>query len=196
MNNKQPVKFCFGTDATYQTINKDPNTIYFIIDNSGGGRLYVGEQSYNVEVVNSLNLTPDSVHTAPSVAAVSTGLNRKVNKCNIITDTTSTNLPTSLTLETDTEYRYIGLTATTTRNLVLSIPDFTGYQFYSSIVASTINFAGTVAEFVQLSPSSTVQVIRFLNGDVDLSDKNVAELLFFSNGIDICCIGTGYNTNA
>ena len=181
----------------YNTINKDPNAIYFITNNSGGGRLYVGEQSYNIDIVNNLELGPTSTTTAPTVSAVVGGLNNKVSRCAIITDSTSTTLPNNITLNADTEYRYVALTytSTATPTLVLTIPNTTEYQFYSSIVLSKINFSGTIEEFVSLAPASPVQTIRFLNGDMDLSSNDVAELLFFSNGIDICCIGATYSTS-
>ena len=197
MNGKKPVRFCFGTEAKYNTINKDPNAIYFITNSVGGGRLYVGEQSYNVDVVNNLELGPTSTTTAPTVSAVVGGLNNKVSRCAIITDSTSATLPNNITLNTDTEYRYVALTytSTATPTLVLTIPNTTEYQFYSSIVLSKINFSGTIEEFVSLASASPVQTIRFLNGDVDLSGNDVVELLFFSNGIDICCIGATYSTS-
>lgn len=197
MDGKKPVRFCFGTEAKYNTINKDPNAIYFITNSAGGGRLYVGEQSYNVDVVNNLELGPTSTTTAPTVSAVVGGLNNKVSRCAIITDSTSATLPNNITLNTDTEYRYVALTytSTATPSLVLTIPNTTEYQFYSSIVLSKINFSGTIEEFVSLASASPVQTIRFLNGDMDLSGNDVVELLFFSNGIDICCIGATYSTS-
>lgn len=194
MIDKKPVKFCFGTESTYSNMqNKDSNAIYFISNNSGGGRLYVGEQSYNVDIVDNLELDSNSNIVAPSVAAVNTGLNKKVNKCNIITDSVSTTLPSIVSLSTDTEYRFTALNGSlTTSNLVLYIPADTTYQFYSSVVLSRVNFSGIITNFVTLDSSSPTRNVRFLNADFDLSGKNVVEILFFSNGVDICCIGSGY----
>ena len=156
MTDKKPVKFCFGTESTYSNMqNKDSNAIYFISNNSGGGRLYVGEQSYNVDIVD--------------------------------------NLESIVSLSTDTEYRFTALNGSlTTSNLVLYIPADTTYQFYSSVVLSRVNFSGIITNFVTLDSSSPTRNVRFLNADFDLSGKNVVEILFFSNGIDICCIGSGY----
>lgn len=201
MNNKQPVRFCFGTDDKYQYLkennNLDSSAVYFIVNNSGGGRLYVGEQNYNIDVVNNLNIGPDSETTTPSVFAVATGLNAKVNRCNIVTDDTSTTVPNLITLSTDTEYRFTALTgSSTTASITLSIPDFTGYQFYSSIVLSKIQATGVITDFVTVSGSSPVQTIRFLNPEFELDEKDVIEMLFFSNGLDVCCIGAGYNSSS
>ena len=201
MDNKQAVRFCFGTDDTYQNLkshnNLDPNAIYFIVNGSGGGRLYVGEQNYNIEVVNNLNILPNSDVTVPSTLAVASGLNEKVSRCRIVTDSTSTTVPALITLATDTEYRYTALSgASTIASITLSIPDYTGYQFYSSIVLSKINSTSDITNFITLDANSPVQTIRFLNPDFDLGGKDVVEILFFSNGLDICCIGAGYSAPA
>lgn len=196
MDNKQAVRFCFGTESTYENIqNKDPNAIYFIVNNSGGGRLYVGEQNYNIDVVNNLEIGPDSNTTAPSVYAVASGLNGKVSRCKIVTDSTSTTVPALITLATDTEYRFTVLTgSSTTASITLSIPALTDYQFYSSIILSKINSSSVITDFITLDANSPTQTVRFLNPDFDLGGKDVVEILFFSNGLDICCIGAGYDT--
>ena len=196
MDNKQAVRFCFGTEATYENIqNKDPNAIYFIVNSSGGGRLYVGEQNYNIDVVNNLEIGPNSNTTAPSVYAVASGLNGKVSRCRIVTDSTSTTVPALITLATDTEYRFTALTgSSTTASITLSIPALTDYQFYSSIILSKINSSSVITDFITLDANSPTQTVRFLNPDFDLSGKDVVEILFFSNGLDICCIGAGYDT--
>lgn len=196
MDNKQAVRFCFGTEATYDNIqNKDPNAIYFIVNSSGGGRLYVGEQNYNIDVVNNLEIGPDSNTTAPSVYAVASGLNEKVSRCRIVTDSTSTTVPALITLATDTEYRFTALTgSSTTASITLSIPALTDYQFYSSIILSKINSSSVITDFITLDANSPTQTVRFLNPDFDLGGKDVIEILFFSNGLDICCIGAGYDT--
>ena len=196
MDNKQAVRFCFGTEATYENIqNKDPNAIYFIVNSSGGGRLYVGEQNYNIDVVNNLEIGPNSNTTAPSVYAVASGLNEKVSRCRIVTDSTSTTVPALITLATDTEYRFTALTGSSiTASISLSIPALTDYQFYSSIILSKINSSSVITDFITLDANSPTQTVRFLNPDFDLGGKDVVEILFFSNGLDICCIGAGYDT--
>ena len=196
MDNKQAVRFCFGTEATYENIqNKDPNAIYFIVNSSGGGRLYVGDQNYNIDVVNNLEIGPDSNTTAPSVYAVASGLNGKVSRCRIVTDSTSTTIPALITLATDTEYRFTALTGSSiTASISLSIPALTDYQFYSSIILSKINSSSVITDFITLDANSPTQTVRFLNPDFDLGGKDVVEILFFSNGLDVCCIGAGYDT--
>ena len=198
MDNKQAVRFCFGTDDRYQTLknnnNLDPNAIYFIVDSSGGGRLYVGNQNYNIDVVDNLSIGPDSNTTVPSVYAVASGLNEKVSRCRIITDDTSTSVPALITLTPDTEFRYTALSgSSTTASITLSIPNALSYQYYSSIVLSKINSSSDITTFVTLDANSPTQTVRFLNPDFSLSGKDVVEILFFSNGLDICCIGAGYS---
>lgn len=194
MNNKQPVRFCFGTETAYNNIqNKDPNAIYFVVNNSGGGRIYIGNQLYNVNVVNDLDNA--STSDVPSTSAVVAGLCGKVSRCRIITDDTSTSIP-AINLEADTEYRYTNIDNDTS-NLIVAFPNnCEQYQFYCSVILADVAFSGTVKDFVTLNPASVYQrPIRFLNEDVDLTGKNVVEILFFANGIDICCIGTGYSTS-
>jgi hypothetical protein len=198
MDNKQPVRFCFGTDDRYQALknnnNLDPNAIYFIVDSSGGGRLYVGNQNYNIDIVDNLSIGPDSNTTVPSVYAVASGLNEKVSRCRIITDDTSTSVPALITLTPDTEFRYTALTGSSaTTSITLSIPNALSYQYYSSIVLSKINSSSDITTFVTLDANSPTQTVRFLNPDFSLSGKDVVEILFFSNGLDICCIGAGYS---
>ena len=191
MTNKSPIKFKFGSEQTFNSINKDENTVYFITDDYGNHRLYVGNDCYNVSVVTSLSGAV-SDKTVPSTSAVLTELNKKVDHCSVVVSDDST-LPQTLLLQNNTEYRFLNLTGAT--ELTISIPTSSiasgGGLFYSSVILHTVNSANDVATFVQTTPDSPSVV--FLNPAASMSEGDTVELLFFSNGLDICCIAAPSN---
>ena len=193
MNNHSPVTFKFGDESTYQNLqNKDGNTIYFTADNDGNRRLYVGTDCYNVTVVTNLNTSDSSImdnKKVPSVPAVISGLNQKVNRCQLV----DSSLPSVVTLSNNTEYRYLNITAPGPSTVNISIPrDDTPYLFYSSVVIHNISCPDTVEEFVTIDSGSDISEVKFLNGEASLGDMDTIELLFFSNGLDVCCIAATY----
>ena len=196
MNNHSPVAFKFGDESAYQNLqNKDGNTIYFTSDNDGNRRLYVGTDCYNVTVVTNIDPSDSSImdnKKVPSVPAVISALNQKVNRCQLINSTVTT-IPAVITLANNTEYRYLNITAPGPSTITVSIPqDDTPYLYYSSVIIHNINCADTVVDFVNIDINSDVQEVKFLNGDAGLGDMDTVELLFFSNGLDVCCIAATY----
>lgn len=191
-NANKPVKFKYGNASTFETITKDDNTIYFIHnDTTNDNRIYVGNECFNVTVVSNLDDANISDLAVPSVRAAKEGLNKKVSKCDLVTITDS-DLQSYLTLANNTEYR--GLDLTDVASLTIDVDEnYTPRLFYSSVILHAIDSSDTVADFVQVRTGSDV-VIRFLNGDTDLGGMDTAEFLFFSNGLDICCIAYAYNS--
>ena len=197
MKTNNPIKFKWGYETTFNHINKEEDTIYFISDNEGNNRIYVGDECYNVQIVTSLesgNTVPLSHKTVPSSIAVSNALNNKVNRCTLITR--NGDFPTiELQLQNNTEYRYLQLNAL--EEITVKLPDdfpaYSAYLFYSSVILHNISSTKTVQEFIKL-PDDSTQHIRFLNGDVDLNGMNTLEALFFSNGLNMCCIAAAYNS--
>lgn len=197
MNNHSPVTFKFGDDSVYQNLqNKDSNTIYFTADSEGNHRIYVGPDCYNVTVVTTLDTSNSSIidnKKVPSVPAVLSALNQKVNRCQLVTSD-ATSLPAVVTLSNNTEYRYLNIPSTpgvTTVNI--SIPhDNTPYLYYSSLIIHGVNSPDMISDFVTIDVNSDEQDIKFLNGDISLSGMDTLELLFFSNGLNVCCIGATY----
>lgn len=190
ITNYSAVKFRYGDANKFSTIEKDSNTIYFIHDDAGNKRIYVGDDCYNVTVVDTLDsdviLSDKSV---PSTYATKTALNSKVGLCQVV-GTEATTLPDVIDLENNVEYRYVNIdeiTGVTVRSAQRYEPDL----FYCSIILNTVNSSDSVADFVTVSSDSGVN-IRFLNADVNLSDMDTLELLFFWNGLDICCIASAY----
>lgn len=190
ITNYSAVKFRYGDANKFSTIEKDSNTIYFIHDDAGNKRIYVGDDCYNVTVVDTLDsdviLSDKSV---PSTYATKTALNSKVGLCKVV-GADATTLPEVIDLENNVEYRYVNIdeiTHVTVSSAQLEGPDL----FYCSIILNTVNSSDSVADFVTVSSDSGVN-IRFLNADVNLSDMDTVELLFFWNGLDICCIASAY----
>ena len=185
------VYFKRGSLDIFESINKDSNTIYFISDGDGVNQIYLGDVLYGTQILTDINAVSSDV-TVFSSAAVNAGLNKKVDKCTLhtITDTT---LPTAVTLNNNSEYRYLSLSGATTLNVSFSNMTTDGL-FYSSVVLHEVSTNVSIADFVTVDSSSQIQNIVFLNGDFDLSDSETAEFLFFSNGMtgEICCIGYGY----
>lgn len=200
MNNHSPVAFKFGDESTYQNLqNKDGNTIYFTADSDGNRRLYVGTDCYNVTVVTNLDPSDSSImdnKKVPSVPAVISALNQKVNRCQLI-NSTATSIPAVITLANNTEYRYLNITSPGPSTITVSIPqDDTPYLYYSSVIIHNINCSDTVADFVEIDINSDVQEVKFLNEETSLADMDTVELLFFSNGLDVCCIAATYKHEA
>lgn len=190
----QPVKFIACTDVQYDALaNKENNAIYFVSGSNNNYRICLGDTCYNVAVITSLDGTTTDFDV-PSSHAVKMALNNKVNRPNIETmpDTT---LPATITPLPDHEYRYLNLdyTGTTTPTLEVAILREYLEYFYISIILHGINFTGAVSDFITAASGSTyVNTIRFLN-DADLRSNDTAEILLFSNGIDICCISNAYS---
>lgn len=196
MNNKSPVSFKFGDDSVYKALdNKDGNTIYFTTDDNNNHRIYVGSDCYNVDVVTTLDTSDPTIldnNKVPSVLAVLEAVNQKVNRCQLVTSD-DTSLPSPMVLKNNTEYRYLNVTNAT--NVTINIPqDSTPYLYYSSIVISHVNSSDSISNFVQVDVNSSEKNIVFLNGDVSLSGSDTVELLFFSNGRHVCCIGASYTS--
>ena len=190
----QPVKFIACTDTQYNNLqSKENNAIYFVAGSNNNYRICLGETCYNVSIITSLDgITTD--FDVPSSHAVKTALNNKVN-IPTVDPSTDTTLPATLTLLTDHEYRYLNLeydNNTPTPTLEVDIlNEYLGY-FYASIILHGINFSGTVSQFLTTPSGNTfINSIVFLN-DADLTNNDTAEILLFSNGIDICCIASAY----
>ena len=184
-----PVKFKIGDYDAYEALtNKDEGTIYFVTKDNNR-RIYIGDKCYNVSVVTDINDSVLSNDTVFSSLAVKNGLNSKVGMCTIDTSD-STTLPTTVYIRNNYEYRFINLTNATALQVEVT-NDYVPYLFYCSVVLHTVNFSGSVAEFVTV-PSGSETVIKFLNGDTALDGMDTLELLFFSNGLDLCCIAATY----
>lgn len=191
----QPVRFIACTDTQYDSLpSKENNVIYFVAGSNDNYRICLGENCFNVKVIKSLDgITTD--FDVPSSHAVKMALNNKVNRPNIetITDTT---LPATITPLPDHEYRYLNLdyTGTTTPTLEVAILREYLEYFYISIILHGINFTGNVSDFITAASGDTyVNTIRFLN-DVELSNNDTAEILLFTNGLNICCIASAYDS--
>ena len=76
-----PVKFKIGGQADYEGITKDDNVIYFTTDSDGNHRIYVGDDCYNVTVIETdLDSAVMSTKTVPSTQATKEALNGKVSR--------------------------------------------------------------------------------------------------------------------
>lgn len=192
MNNQSPVTFKFGSDNTYKSLqNKDENAIYFITDADGNSRIYVGDTCYNVTVVEDLDTGVIGDAVVPSTRAVVEQLNKKVNVCTLVSND-STTLPATLLLNNNTEYRYLNLASATATSITVSIPTIaTPFLYYSSVVLHEINSSDDITTFVTVAQDS--EPIMFLNPSVNLAGFNTLELLFFSNGLGVCCIAAPTN---
>lgn len=187
------VRFVRGTAEQYEALQeKDSEAIYFISDDvTGTNKIYVGEDCYIVTIVTDINSANVNDETVLSSLATKTAISTKANKT-MLENFTVTTLPSVVELENNTEYRYNSLTGASTVNV--SISDFSSdYLFYSSLVLHNINSSGTIEEFVTIDQDSAVSNISFLNGDKSLASNNTIELLFFSNGVGVCCIGAVSN---
>lgn len=187
------VKFIKGTKERFDSLeNRDENAIYFISDEQNHtNRIYIGDKCFNVDVIQDLS-TEANNYTVPSSIAVRNALANKLSICKVKTFT-DTSLPQVLELESDTEYRYTNLTGATSLNIKINDDIQNNYSyFYSSVILSKVNSTNSVADFISIDSSSAVTNIIFLNYDVTLN--NTAELLFFSNGLHICCIVATYNS--
>lgn len=190
MTNQTPVTFCFGSAESYNNLtHKDENSVYFISDTDGHQRIYVGGTCYNIDIVEDLDTGTIGNKEVPSTQAVVTQLNKKVDNCALVTSS-DTVLPEPLVLNNNTEYRYLNLSSAS--SITISIPTLSeSFLYYSSVVLYPINSSDSIDTFVTASAGNTS--IVFLNPDVNLTDKNTLELLFFSNGLDICCIAAASN---
>lgn len=193
MDKHTPVQFKYGSKEKFDSITHDANTIYFISDDTTHtNRIYVGDDCFNVEVISELDdsLSSESV---PNVHAVKTALNTKVNKCKII-DNTETDLPSVVELVSDTEMRFLHLDLSEDSKLNISItkPLSEIAFFYCSVTLCKVNSQSIISDFITIDTNSVIKNIHILNNDVSLVDNNVVELLFFHNGLSICCIASAY----
>lgn len=183
-----PVKFKIGGQADYEGTTKDDNVIYFTTDSDGNHRIYVGDDCYNVTVIETdLDSAVMSTKTVPSTQATKEALNGKVSRCRVVDGLT---IPNPINIKNNVEYRYLGITDISG----ITIKTAASYErdlFYCSIILNSLNSTDSVADFVTVDPTSGTNV-RFLNPDVNLSDMDTVELLFFFNGLDICCIAATY----
>ena len=187
------VRFIHGTAEQYDALQeKDDDAIYFISDDvNGTNTIYKGDESYSVTIITDINGQVNN-KTVLSSLATKNANSTKANKT-MLENYDVTTLPAVVELENNTEYRYNSLTGATTVNV--SISDFgTDYLFYSSLVLHNINSSRTIEEFVTIDQGSAVSNISFLNGNKSLASNNTIELLFFSNGVGMCCIGAVSNT--
>lgn len=200
MNKNEPVHFKYGSIEQFNTLQRqqkiEDNTIYFISDDTNHtNRIYLGRDCFNVETVDTMDVTgKDSA--VPQVKAVREALSNKVSRCKVLPKDDTT-LPDVVELANDTEIRFLELTGTTPEKLHITIP----YKlseinaFYCSIILKNVRTDDVITDFVDIVTQETdyADTIRFLNGDVSLSGKDVVELLFFYNGISICCIASAYS---
>lgn len=188
------VRFVKGTAEQYEALQeKDSEAIYFISDEATDtNKIYVGEDCYTIKIVTDIASADVNDETVLSSLATKTAISTKANKT-LLENYTVTTLPAIVELENNTEYRYNNLTGATGVNV--SISDFSSdYLFYSSLVLHNVNSTGNIADFVTIDSGSSVSNISFLNGDKSLASNNTIELLFFSNGVGVCCIGAVSNT--
>lgn len=189
-----PVKFKIGDEDTYNNLaTKDKGTMYFVTDADDNKRIYIGDQCYNLTVITDLENGVVSDKTVYSSEAVKLGLNSKVSMCTVDTSDSET-LPTTVNIRNNYEYRFPNLTGATGIQVDVT-NDYVHYLFYCSIILHKIISSDSVAEFVTVPSGSTTE-IKFLNGDVNLDGMDTLELLFFTNGLDICCIASTYKHEA
>ena len=187
-----PVSFKYGSAEKYEALKNnnqvDSNSIYFIHDSNGNKRIYVGTDCYNIGIVEDLETGTISSDVVPSTEAVVTQLNKKASQCNIIVNTATT-ITAPITLVNNTEYRYFNLTDID--EITVNI-DYDASQptkmFYSTLTLYSTLSGVAVGDFVTVPNGASP--IRFLNPEVELN--NTVELMFFSNGRDICCIAGTY----
>ena len=190
-----PVSFKYGSAEKYEALKNnnqvDSNSIYFIHDGNGNNRIYVGTDCYNIGIVEDLETGTISSNVVPSTEAVVMQLNKKATQCNIVVSTATT-ITAPITLTNNTEYRYFNLTDID--EITVNI-DFDASQptrmFYSTLTLYSVLSGVAVSDFVTVPDGASP--IRFLNPEVILSDT--VELMFFSNGRDICCIAGTYEYN-
>ena len=193
------VKFSRKSKTGFNNLtNKDTNTIYFVNgEGNTNNQLYLGSHLYGVDVINDDSIIPSST-TVYSTSAAKAMVMGKADSCTLRTYTDTT-LPTVVSLSNNTEYRYTMLSGATGLNITINSSEVpnnqTNWMFYSSIVLHSINTNVPINEFVTMDSGSAISNIVFLNIDaVDMTDKDVLELLFFANGMSnqICCIGYAY----
>lgn len=183
------VRYVYGTAEKFKNHPKDNHTIYFITDTeTGSHRIYLGDACYNIDVVTRLDNNISDINV-PSTSAVQEELNKKSNLCQVSSFNIET-ISDTLVLENDHEYRYTYLSECS--NVTVRIQPHETKRFYSSLVLSKINSDKSIKEFITVTESPDYPVM-FLNGDSPLSGMNTLELLFFDNGLNICCIGAAYN---
>ena len=193
------VKFSRKSKTDFNNLtNKDTNTIYFVNgEGNTNNQLYLGSHLYGADIINDESTIPSST-TVYSTSTTKSMITGKADSCTLQVFTEST-LPAVVSLSNNTEYRYTMLSGATGLNISISNNDVpsnqTSWMFYSSIVLHSVDTTLPVDEFVTMDANSAIENIVFLNVDaVDMTDKDVVELLFFSNGMSnqICCIGYAY----